>query len=382
MTTNQSPSVVTINRVGFIGGVERVILNTGAAARRRGIAFTLACPPGDLALEAARQGLDVAVIGIDRSKRTLSPAGLARVGMAMARGRRQVARVAQSRAASVLHAHHPVGALYAAQAARRLRLPLILHVHETLPVNPLYAFALRRAMPHCARFVCVSDASAALMQRMGAPPASLQRLYNGVDPSFLEPARPVAELAGPGPHIGLFGVLEPRKGQEDFVRAAALLARDHPTAQFWIIGKLSFAENQGYVEGLRRAAAEAGLTERVHLPGHRADVRDWMGGMDAIVLASREKESLPTVLIEGGTLGRPLVATDVGGVREIIQDGRNGLVVPPCRPDLLAAAIGHVLGPAGAALGAQARTDAAGRFAPARFGDEMAALYRSLSADH
>jgi glycosyltransferase involved in cell wall biosynthesis len=289
-----------------------------------------------------------------------------------------VTDLARRKDARVLHAHHPIGALYAAQAARMLGLPLVLHVHETLPASALYGFALRRAMPVCRRFVCVSDASVALMRHMGAPQTSIQRLYNGVDSGFIAPAVPVPDLAGPGPHIGHFGVLEPRKGQDVFVRAAVAVLRAHPTAKFWIVGKLSFADNQAYVASLQRSIAEAGLAQSVTLVGHRSDVRDWMAGMDAIVLASREKESLPTVLIEGAICGRALVATDIGGVREIIDDGRTGLIVPPGDADALAAAIGRALGPEGAAFGCAAEAMARQRFGAERFAEDIAALYRGL----
>jgi glycosyltransferase involved in cell wall biosynthesis len=87
---------------------------------------------------------------------------------------------------------------------------------------------------------------------------------------------------------------------------------------------------------------------------------------------------LPTVLIEGALLGRPLVATDVGGVREIIADGRTGLVVPPGDAEVLATAMLRILGGEGPAFGAAARADALQRFTFDRFGDDIAALYRSL----
>jgi glycosyltransferase involved in cell wall biosynthesis len=375
-----APCVLTINRVGFLGGVERVILSIGTAARRSGFGFVLACPGGDFADAAAAIGLDVETLAIDRSKRTSSPLALARIGLAMAKGRREITALARRKGARLLHAHHPIGALYAAQAAHTLGLPLILHVHETLPASPLYRFALRRAMPYCGRFACVSDASVALMRHMGAPEFAVQRLYNGVDDSFAAPPAPVPALAGPGPHIGHFGVLEPRKGQDIFVRAAAAVLRDHPTAQFWIVGKLSFADNAAYLAALRRGIAEAGLEACVTLVGHRSDVPDWMAGMDAIVLASREQESLPTVLIEGATIGRPLIATDIGGVREIIEHGRTGLIVPPGDADALAAAIGRALGPEGASLGRAAAAAARRRFGGDRFARDIASLYRDMLA--
>ncbi|HTR18152.1 MAG TPA: glycosyltransferase [Acetobacteraceae bacterium] len=368
--------VLAVNRVGFLGGVERLIVNGAVGVRERGFRTTLTCPaPGTLADAAAAQGIDVIPAPIDRSKATLSPRKWFLLRNALKVGSRAITGIARETGAALLHAHHPIGALYALDAARSLGLPLILHVHETLPLAPLYGLVARHVIPHCALLVCVSEAGRALTKRLGVPDARVRLIYNGVDRSFLAPPAPVPELARPGPHIGIFGVLEPRKGQEDFIHAATRLKERHPGAQFWIIGALSYADNGPYVKRLRKVAAEGGIADRVHFAGHRDNAADWMAGVDLVVLASRERESLPTVLIEAGILGRPMVATEVGGVREIVCDGQTGLVVPPSDPAALADAMHRILGPDGTVMAERARTDAHRRFTPERFADELAALY-------
>jgi glycosyltransferase involved in cell wall biosynthesis len=376
---SRSRSVLIVNRVGFLGGVERVVVSCGQAVRSRGFHTVVACPmPGELATEAQCRGLETVALGIDRSKATGSPIGWGRLLGALRRGRRDVVKLARRLDVSLLHAHHPIGALYAIPAAKQLALPLLLHVHETLPAHALYRGVAKLVVPHCAAIACVSERSRELILSLGAAPDRVSVVYNGVDPSFLGPVGAVPELADEGPHIGLFGVLEPRKGQDVFIAAARLVVLQYPAARFWIVGDLSFAENAPYLASLRAAIDDAGLTDRIRLTGHRRDVRDWMARMDAVVLASRDREALPTVLIEAALLGRPLVATDVGGVREIIADGRTGLVVQPGEPVPLAAAILRVLAGEGANFGAAARADALQRFTFDRFGDDMAALYRSL----
>jgi glycosyltransferase involved in cell wall biosynthesis len=375
----QSSLVLSLNRVEFFGGVERVLVNCAQATRSRHFQTLIACPaPGELANEAQRRAVEILPISINRSKATRSPAGWLRLLMALRRGRREVTDIARRRNVRLLHTHHPIGALYAKEAAKTLRLPLLLHVHETLPVHVFYRMVARHVIPFCSAFVCCSERSRQLMLALGAPASRVHVIYNGVDPSFLMPVDTVEELARPGPHVGIFGVLEPRKGQDIFVQAARRVAAQHPAAMFWIVGDLSFAENAGYVDALRASIAAAGLADRIRFTGHRRDVRDWMAGMDVIVLASRDREALPTVLIEGAALGRALVATDVGGVREIIADGSTGLVVPPGDPDALAHAIQRCLGPEGSQFGNAARTDALCRFGFDRFGRQMADLYETL----
>ena len=145
-------------------------------------------------------------------------------------------------------------------------------------------------------------------------------------------------------HIGLFDVLEPRKGQAVFMQAARRVALRYPSAHFRIVGEFSFSENLSYVHSLRKNINYMGLTDRIHPTGHRHEMRDWISHMDVIVLASRNRELMPTVLIEGALPGCPSVGTAVSGVREIIDEGRTGLIVPPDDPDALAAAMPRTLG--------------------------------------
>jgi glycosyltransferase involved in cell wall biosynthesis len=377
------PSVLTVNRVGFLGGVERVIVSAAGGLSARGLRPVLACPAGgELAAAARGAGVEVVGIGIDRTRATLSPGALRDHWQAWRRGRAEILRLAQTLRPEVIHVHHPVGGLYAGQACATLGIPLLLHVHEVLPARPLYALAARLVLRRCAAVVCVSGASAALMRRLGVPPARLRVIHNGVDPAFLRPVAPAEALRRRGPHVGLFGVLEPRKGQDHFIAAAARLARSHPEAQFWIVGGQSFAEHAGYAARLRAMAAAAGLADRVHFTGHRSDVAAWMAGMDVVVLASVAAESLPTVLIEAAALGRALVATDVGSVREIVTDGVTGCVVPPADAPALATAIARMLSPEGYGCAVRAAAEARLRFSPERFTNELTQLYQALARRH
>lgn len=370
------PTVLTVNRVGFLGGVERVIVGCADAARAGGFRPVIACPaPGALASAAEQHGHCVTPISINRGKSTMSPMKLMRLATALRVGRRMITQIARAERASVLHTHHPVSVLLATGAASRLGVPLIWHAHETLPLRPQYGLLGRLLISRCALYAACSGASRDMLLHLGASPDRVHLIYNAVDPAFMSCPAPADDVrALPGPHVGLFGVLEPRKGQEAFLRAAALLER-HPAAQFWIVGPLSDPDNAAYVRRLRVLAAESGLAGRVHFTGFREDVPRLMAGMDAVVLASTGFESLPMVLLEAGALGRRIVATDVGGVREIVRQDETGHVVDHADPVLLARAIEQVLGPGGASLAAAARADAAARFSPARFTKDIAALY-------
>ncbi len=371
-------TVLTVNRVGFFGGVERVIVNCADAASAHGFRPVIACPmPGPFADAVAQHGHRVVSVGIDRSRSTLSPVTLVKRWLRLRTGRREVAAVAQGEAASVIHTHHPVAALFAAAAASRLCIPLIWHAHETLPLKRSYALLGRLLLRRCTSFAACSGASREMLLSLGAPADRIRLIHNGVDPSFLSEVSPAPDVASlRGPHIGVFGVLEPRKGQDVLLEAARKLALPHPDARFWLIGTPSYRENDAYLERLRALARDPALAGRVHLTGFRSDVPQLMMAMDVVVLASRGFESLPTVLLEAGVLGRRIVAVDVGGVREIVEDGVTGLVVKAADPSLLATAIDRILGPEGARLGEAARQHALSRFGQDRFARDIAELYR------
>ena len=376
----ETAKILAISRVAHEGGAERILLNAAEAARCDGLRPLLAIPgKGALAAAAAERGLPVRHIPISRGRATVTPWGIAGTMQAMRRGGRELLAMARQERVALLHAHHPVTGVQALPATKHLGLPLLLHVHETLPAPLLYRLLARRLRRHAAAWVCVSEASRAMVRSFGVEENRISLLYNAVQSRFLADPVPALELRGAGPHVGLFGVLEPRKGHADFLRALALL-RDEPMVQAWIVGDAGFGEHRRYADGLMRLAGELGLTPRVHLTGRREDVPAMMAGMDAVVLASTGFESLPTALIEACVIGRPVVATDVGGVREIVTAGVTGLVVPPGNPAALATALHCALSPLGRELAAAARVEARRRFAPDRFASEMAACYRALLA--
>ena len=370
--------VLVLNRVGHLGGVERVILLLSRGLGMHGYEPILACPDavGELATAARRNGLPVMPVHFDRMRITANPLSLARYLLRWRHCAREVERICRETGAAIIHVHHPVGALYAASAARRLGLPLVLHVHESLPARPLYGFALRRAARCCAGLISVSSAGHALLRavRVTGPAATVA---NGTDlaASGAAPPETAEMLQGNGPHIGVFGVIEPRKGQDVFLQAAAQLVERHPTAHFWIVGGLALQDKRGYAEALHAAAEDPRLIGRVTFTGFRSDVACWLQGMDVVVQASKYHESLSMVVLEAMALGRRVVATKIGGTADAITDGHTGLLVPPGDASALAGAIDHALGPEGARLAAAAYGEARHRFSPERMCQGVAEVF-------
>jgi glycosyltransferase involved in cell wall biosynthesis len=136
--------------------------------------------------------------------------------------------------------------------------------------------------------------------------------------------------------VGTVANLRPVKGYPDLLEAARQVLAKLPEVRFVAVG-------QGPQEAeIRALHARIGLGQAMQLLGHRRDAVRIMGACDVFCLASRH-EGLPVALMEALALGLPVVATAVGGVTEVVTDGREGVLVDPGRPDDLAAALIDVL---------------------------------------
>ena len=110
-----------------------------------------------------------------------------------------------------------------------------------------------------------------------------------------------------------------------------------------LVGSALFGE-QNYEDSLRKMVAEVGLTKRVHFLGFQDDVSRLMSSMDIVLHTSTAPEPFGRVVVEGMLAGKPVIATNCGGVPEIIDDGKDGILVPPNDPGALSAAIADLLG--------------------------------------
>jgi glycosyltransferase involved in cell wall biosynthesis len=375
------PGILLINRNAVMGGVERVMLTCMHEARKHGFRPVLACPDNGPFPEVAReQGFDVEVCKFDWMQRTLNPRRLAGYAFGVRREGAHVTRICRDYDISLLHPHGPVSALYAVDAARKLGLPVLYHVHDAQTPNRFIRFAMQYSIPVLTSIVCVSETSRRVAESLGIPPSDIQVIYNGVSQKFLElRPEPATEVTGPGPHIGIVGLIVGWKGQHVFLRAAERILKQYPTAHFWVVGPLCHPDDQPYLDRLHKMADHPPLKGHVTFTGERNDIPRWMTAMDVMVMASVKAEALPTVVLEALALGRKLVATNIGGQLEIIRDGETGLFVPPEDPDAMASAVNELLSaPPGDQMGERAAADIRVRFTPDRFGTDLAAVYSEL----
>ena len=168
------------------------------------------------------------------------------------------------------------------------------------------------------------------------------RFFDHPDPAAAR-ARVRAEF-GLGPEAIVLlcvAMLRVDKGQNHLLRAVRLLV-DRGLPVVCLLAGAATAESADYTAGLHAQAAAAGIADRVHFLGYRDDVPDLMQAADLKVISSLV-EGQPRVSVQTFASGRPLVATDVGGVAEIVIDGTTGWIAPPADPEALAATIARAL---------------------------------------
>jgi glycosyltransferase involved in cell wall biosynthesis len=182
---------------------------------------------------------------------------------------------------------------------------------------------------------------------------------------------PAAALprASEGPVVGLVARLSPEKGVDVLFRALTELP-----------GVTAIVAGEGPARGdLERLADELGLSERVRFLGWRDDVDAVIRSVDVLALPSRN-ESAPIAIVEAMLGGIPTVASDVGGVPELVLHGETGYLVPPDDPHALAAALRRLLDDPElrARFGARGRELAEERHDPAKSARMFEAIYREL----
>ncbi len=234
----------------------------------------------------------------------------------------------------VVHSHQ-IGALfYAGPAARREKVPVVVHTEH---INNIAKYpALNRrirtrllwglAGSFADRFCCVSDDIAnAVKAYRTVPRRKVSVVLNGIDTAAFdstgdsESLRQKLGIPRGAPVIGTVGRLNEVKRQDLLIQGFANIAKADPQPHLLIVG------DGPELQSLQRMAAALGLADRVHFAGYQARPEHFLHVMDIFALTSR-LEGMPLAILEGWAAGRPVIASRVGGVPEIVTEGQTGIL--------------------------------------------------------
>lgn len=314
------------------GGQNQVLLTVNGLRAIGERAALVAHPDGELRRRAA-EGLELIPIA-PRTEMDLTAAW-------------RFARVLKRLKPDVIHAHDPHGVAMAS-----LALSLTAGSTKERPLPPLVAS--RRVDFHLKGnsfsrwkyrqvdcFIAASEAIRQMLIADGVPADRTVTVHEGIDVDHVITTPPVNVheafwLPHHAPVVGNVAALVPHKGQRYLIDAAHLVVQEIPDARFIILGDGELREH------LERQVREHHLEKHVLLPGFRTDVLGCIKGFDVFVMSS-VTEGLGTSLLDAMACARPIVATHAGGIPEIVEDGVNGLLVPPRDAHALAAAIVRAL---------------------------------------
>ena len=250
-----------------------------------------------------------------------------------------MARVSQQEKLDVLNVHYSIPHATAAFLAREITgVPYVVTLHGSdvtiLGSDPSYQIVNNHSVEKADAVTAVSE----FMQREAYERLGIERevkvIPNFVDSQTFTPAKCDAVDADCDECGGIIHVsnFRPVKRVSDLVYAMAIVTKEEPNAKLTLVGD---GPDRHSVEQL---IDHLKLHRNVTLTGFRSDIPNLMRCADIGVLCS-ETESAPLTLLEGMSTGLPMISTKVGGVLEIIQDGKNGLLVPAKHPEELAEAI-------------------------------------------
>jgi glycosyltransferase involved in cell wall biosynthesis len=248
-----------------------------------------------------------------------------------------VVEVIKAEKPDLVHSNHLYVGRYSGRAAHRLRIPCLVTlrlVHEPEIWDHYNRWETVRIHD---RIVANSDEGRHVFESDPLVKTKIMTIKNGMD---LERFRPVPDRAGLRCKYGAQYAIDeksvvitqiasmvPQKGNEDLTREFLALAKDNNDLHLFLVGGEFAGTDNSKV--IRAMAEAAGIGNRVHLTNYVWNVSELLNLTDISVLASREREGLPRSIIEAMACGNPVIATDVGGSKELVRDGETGFLVQP-----------------------------------------------------
>jgi glycosyltransferase involved in cell wall biosynthesis len=346
-------NVLFVIHYPIFGGPHNQALLLARDLNELGVNMTVLLPTeaGNAAQRFRSAGIDVVSIPLNRVRASFDPRKHMRLTATFPRDVARIREVVRARESDIVQ----IGGLVNPHAAIAGRLENAAVVWQLLDTRP--PMALRRIMmPLVTRLsdVVMTTGKAVARTHPGAESLGerLSPFFPPVDAEVFSPTNVDREAARarfgvePGDRlIGTVGNLNPQKGHEFLIRGASLVRESLPDVRLLIVGA-SHDTHRSYERRLLALARDLGLVvgRDVFFAGSLTDVRPALGAMDLFVLSSVPRsEGAPTAIEEAMMMEKPVVATDVGAVAEVVTDGETGYVVPPLSPKAIADAALRIL---------------------------------------
>jgi glycosyltransferase involved in cell wall biosynthesis len=346
-------------------GAESMLLNLCASQEQSGcqnsllLFYNVHVPNVEFYERARRRGISVRMVHCN--------------GRADWRAVRQIEEYIQEDGIDLVHTHGYKADLYGYLAAWRCHKPVVATCHNWVGGTAalgIYNHLDRMALKKFNALAAVSDAVAHRLRAFGVPAEKIKTIANGIDVKTFERAQPLPLLRAEGSKVvGVVARLDLQKGFEYLLQAARELCQTFPDLRIVIAGD---GADRNAIEDLIQ---QYGLQSSVILAGQQSNMPAVYAAMDIFVLPSLN-EGLPMTVLEAMAASKPVIATRVGAIPDVIQDGENGLLVAPKDSEGLRNAIASLLADPERRrrLGDQAHTWVSGNYTS----EAMALRYREM----
>ena len=331
-------------------GADKVLLELIKGLDRKEFEAHVILPNDGVLVEALRQvGAQVSVLDYPILRRKyFNPKGIADYIRSYNFYAKQIALYARERSIDMVH-NNTAAVLEGIYLKRKLKLPLIWHVHEIIVKPKAISDFINMLMGRYAdKIVTVSQAVANhIKQSPFIKDSQVEVIYNGVDNAVYYPMdassiREKFDIAQDALVIGMIGRVNAIKGQNDFIEAVEPLLEKNEKAVAFLAGGVFHGE-EWRLEELDNRIASSSVVSQIHRIDYYDKTSELYNMFDIFVLPSIKPDSLPTVVLEAMACSKPVVGYNNGGIAEMVVDDKSGYLVKPNRPQELSNAISLLL---------------------------------------
>ena len=331
-------------------GADKVLLELIKGLDRQEFEAHVILPNDGVLVEALRQvGAQVSVLDYPILRRKyFNPKGIADYIRSYNFYAKQIALYAREHSIDMVH-NNTAAVLEGIYLKRKLKLPLIWHVHEIIVKPKAISDFINMLMGRYAdKIVTVSQAVANhIKQSPFIKDSQVEVIYNGVDNAVYYPMdassiREKFDIAQDALVIGMIGRVNAIKGQNDFIEAVEPLLEKNEQAVAFLAGGV-FPGEEWRLEELDKRIASSSVVSQIHRIDYYDKTSELYNMFDIFVLPSIKPDSLPTVVLEAMACSKPVVGYNNGGIAEMVVDDKSGFLVKPNRPQELSNAISLLL---------------------------------------
>lgn len=331
-------------------GADKVLLELIKGLDSKEFEAHVILPNDGVLVEALRQvGAQVSVLDYPILRRKyFNPKGIADYIRSYNFYAKQIALYAREHSIDMVH-NNTAAVLEGIYLKRKLKLPLIWHVHEIIVKPKAISDFINMLMGRYAdKIVTVSQAVANhIKQSPFIKESQVKVIYNGVDNTVYYPMdassiREKFDIAQAALVIGMIGRVNAIKGQNDFIEAVEPLLEKNEKAVAFLAGGV-FPGEEWRLEELDKRIASSSVVSQIHRIDYYDKTSELYNMFDIFVLPSIKPDSLPTVVLEAMACSKPVVGYNNGGIAEMVVDDKSGCLVKPNRPQELSNAISLLL---------------------------------------